>query len=81
MKVSAQSILDMIQELPVVGGTITEVGTMIDAGVRLAEVVRANIEEAVAVGNETDLVKLKARAAELATINRALAEQVDALLS
>lgn len=61
-------------------GKAQQVALMVDAGLELAAVVRANVEEAAATLSETDAAKLRARAGELAQTNRALSEQLDALL-
>lgn len=53
---------------------------LIEAGAELANVVRGNVEEAAAAMTTADAALLRAQAEQLAIDNRALAEQLDALL-
>ncbi len=73
-------IINAINAAASVSDKAVRVAALIDAGMELATVVRANVEEATATMSEADADVLRSRAEQLALTNRALGEQLDALL-
>lgn len=73
-------ILDLVTAASGLGDKALQVAHLVEAGLELGRVVRANVEEAAATMSSEDAARLRARADELAIQNRALSEQIDAAL-
>ncbi len=74
-------IIGLLQQGQKAANTVAGVTALIAAGERLITVIRSNVEEAKDTASEQDLGVLRERADALAEKNRALSEQLDALLA